>query len=799
MYKAYIYLFCLIMLFAVNKLYSQKAEVIGKQGDSSGPFKVTGRILDSKTHEGLIGANIYSKSRRIGTTTNTEGWFQLFLREGRQNMQVSFIGYHLKEMVLDIKSEGYFEVFLDEDLVQLGEVIIRSDAEDINIKGVTIGKAKLSIEDIAALPPFAGEIDVLKSITLLPGITSVGESSSGFNVRGGSADQNLILLGGAPLYNPSHLFGFFTAFNSDVVNDVTIYKGGIPARYGGRGSSVIDINYKSGSMSKWGGKATLGTVSSKLTLEGPIIKEKLSLLVAGRIFYSNWILRSVKDPDINNSAASFNDVNAILNYKLNENNNFRYSFYKSSDDFKFANDTTYLWSNLNHVVEWNHSFNKKLSMNLTGAFSQYDFSIRNESGFSNFDLKSTVLDQSANLRFDYVMNENNIVTMGAESKLVVIDPGTFVPIQSTSSIIPLDIEEEQGVESGAYIQHDINLGDHLGFSYGLRYSDFRYIGEKTVFAYEENTSIKDENIIGFQEYGKNETIEQYNGFEPRLSARWSFRNDASIKAGFNQIYQYIHLISNTSTIAPTDIWKLSDSYIKPKKVTQYSLGFFKNFFQNTLETSLEGFYKEIDNIVEYKDGAQLLLTERLETQLVTGIGKAYGIEVFIKRKQGRLTGWASYTYSRSLRQVVGSYPEELINNGEWFPANYDKPHDVTATGEFKLSNYVKTSSIFTYSTGRPVTYPVAKFNYFGKTIAYFENRNENRAPDYIRIDLSFTFNFNTTRKFLKGDLIFSVYNLLGRKNAFSIFFDDVENAPPQAFKLSVLGEPFPSLSYSVKF
>ena len=799
MNKALLYPVYVILVLAAIEGYPQKAQVIGKPDASSGPFKITGRILDNKTNEHLIGANIFSKSRRIGTTTDTEGWFQLYLQKRRHNLQVSFIGYLPKEMVLDIKGEGYLEIFLDEDLVQLSEVIITSEGEDINIKGVTIGKAKLSIEDIAALPPFAGEVDVLKSITLLPGISTLGESSSGFNVRGGSADQNLILLGGAPLYNPSHLFGFFTAFNSDVIKDVTIYKGGIPARYGGRGSSVIDLNYRSGNMSGWEGKVTLGTVSSKLTVEGPLIKDKLSLLVAGRVFYANWILRSVKDPDISNSAASFNDVNANLNYKLNSNNNLRYSFYRSSDDFKFANDTTFQWNNLNHVVEWNHSFNNRLSMNLSGVISQYDFLIVNEVGFNNFELKSTILDQKASLRYDYIINKNNIVTLGAESKMIRIDPGDFVPLQSTSSITPLDIEEEQAIESGTYLQHDINFGDHIGFSYGLRYSDFRYIGEKTVFSYEKNAPRRDENIIGNQLYGKNETIQQYSGFEPRISVRWSFRNDASIKGGFNQIYQYIHLISNTSTIAPTDIWKLSDIYLKPTKVTQYSLGFFKNFFLNTVETSLEGFYKETDNIIEYKDGAQLLLTERLETQLVSGQGKAYGIEVFVKRKKGRLTGWASYTFSRSLRQVIGPYPEELINNGEWFPSNYDKPHDVTATMEYKLSEYVKTSAIFTYSSGQPVTYPLAKFNYYGTIVAYFENRNENRAPDYMRIDLSFTFNFNTTRKYLKGDLILSVYNLLGRKNVFSIFFDDVENSPPLAFKLSVLGTPFPSLSYSVKF
>jgi len=799
MNKSLKYIICGILLTGSLWGYSQSVINIGKTSDTPGPFRVTGRIFDAKTNEPLVGTNIYTKDRKIGTTANEDGWFQFSLKKGRYGFQISFTGYNTKEVVFNVRGDGNVKITLEQNAVQLGEVVVSSEAEDANVKGVTIGKTKLSIGEIATLPAFAGEIDIIKSLTLLPGISTLGESSSGFNVRGGSSDQNLISLGGATLYNPSHLFGFFTAFNSNVIKDVTIYKGGIPAKYGGRGSSVVDVGLRSGNMSQWGGQATAGTSSSKLLLEGPIIKDKLSVLVAGRVFYVNWLLNSINDPDISSSAASFNDVNAVVNYQINSNNNLRYSYYRSSDDFNFLNDTTYRWSNQNHVLEYNHSFSKRLSMNLRGVISQYEFSIENDKGFNNFKLTSNVLDQSASLRFDYLFSEHNVVTAGVESKLVTIDPGVFTPVLDNSSINPLDIENERGLESGAYLQHDIELGKRIGLSYGLRFSDFRYIGEKTVASYKINTPVAVENIVGRKQYSHNQTITHYNGFEPRVSLRYSFWNNASIKAGFNQIYQYAHLISNTTTIAPTDIWKLSDPFIKPTKVTQYSLGVFKNFFQNALETSVEGFYKQIDDIIEYKDGAKLLLNENLETELLNGQGKAYGVEAFIKKKKGKFTGWASYTFSRSVRQVIGSFPEELINNGEWFPSNYDKPHDFTGTLEYKFNDYVKTSTVMTYSTGQPVTYPVAKFNYLGETVAFFEKRNLNRAPDYMRIDWSLTFRFNARHKIWGGDFVFSVYNLLGRKNTFSIFFDDVPKSPPQAFKFSVLGIPFPSLSYSVKF
>ncbi|MCZ6693341.1 MAG: TonB-dependent receptor, partial [Bacteroidetes bacterium] len=407
--------------------------------------------------------------------------------------------------------------------------------------------------------------------------------------------------------------------------------------------------------------------------------------------------------------------------------------------------------------------------------------------------------QSIGLRLNYTFSENSEAKAGVQIKELNIHPGELTPINASSSIDPLIIQNEKAREMGFYFQHDFDIFTNFRMSYGLRYNIFQYLGANTVNMYDEDLVRITDNIIDQITFGKNEVINQYDGFEPRLAFRWSINDGTSIKLGFNRMYQYIHLITNTASIAPTDIWKLSDTYVKPQIATQYSVGFFKNFNDNSTETSVEVYYKNLDNVLEYKDGAQLILNENLETELLSGDGKAFGIELYAKKTIGRLSGWASYTYSRSLRTVQGAYPEERINQGEEYPSNFDKPHDLTAVMEFNISRNTKFSSIFTYSTGRAVTFPGAKFKYSGREIAYFDTRNESRAPDYHRVDVSLTFKFRSTKKLLQGNWVLSIYNLYGRKNAFYVFFDDVSGKPPQAYKLSVVGIPFPALSYSFKF
>lgn len=777
--------------------FSQKRIIVGTKDDRA-IKEISGRIVDQNTNEALIGVNLYFPELKKGFSSDETGRFYFQLAEGTYLMEVSFVGYKKMDFELLVAGKGNFNIRLTEDLTELGEIIISSRRDDENIKSTDIGKEVLSIGAIASLPAFVGEVDVLKSLTLLPGISSAGEASSGFNVRGGGSDQNLIQLGNGTLYNSAHFFGFFSSFNSELVRDVTIYKGGIPANYGGRASSIVDIQYRDGNYQKWSGKVSAGLISSKFVADGPIVKDKLSLLVGARVSYATWFLKRSRDPNIRNSNISFYDGNAILNYLVSDKSKLTYSYYNSYDNFNFVSDTSINWRNQIHSLLFNTNHNDKLFSSFSIVRSQYDFGINSDFSFTAFDLSSKIIDDGVNGNVEIKFSEENIIKAGFQSKLLRIQPGSLIPL-GTSSLNPFEAEQEKAIESGVFFQHDIALAKPLKLSYGLRYSFYQYLGSHTVFKYAENQQRRTENIIDSIRYGNNKIISNYGGFEPRISLRYAMTPSLSFKIGYNRVYQYIQLISNTTSISPTDIWKLSDSFLEPAVADQFSAGIFKNFANNTIETSVEAYYKQQDNLTEYKDGASLFLNNQLETELLTGRGKAYGLEFYVKKNKGRTRGWVSYTYSRSFRQVVGVYPEETINGGEWFRSNFDKPHDLTAVYELRINPFVDFSSIFTYSTGRPTTYPLGKFRYAGETLAYFENRNTYRLPDYHRLDLSLDVRFNAVRKIFLGEWKFSIYNFYGRNNAYSLFFDDAIGAPPQAYQLAVLADPFLSISYSLKF
>ncbi len=790
--STYILLFA--FAFCSFQMFGQKT--IGSDTGAKGPFKVTISVQDGNDKDPLIGASVLVLETGDGEVTDIKGKAKLTLDKGLYTIEISYLGYETISEEIRVVGNGLARFGLETNSQTIEEIIVSSAASDQNVKNTELGKQVMSIATIEALPPFVGEPDILKSITLLPGVSTVGEASAGFNVRGSNSDQNLILLGGAPLYNPSHLFGFFSAFNTELIQDVSIYKGGIPANYGGRAASIIDLRYKRGSQDKWRGKASLGLISAKVSAGGPVFTEKLTLMLAGRTSYSNWLLNAVNDPNVSNSSASFYDANAIVDYDITDDMSVRYSFYRSSDDFQLASDTAFAWSNQNHTLSFNKSFKGKFLIDLTAIDATYKYSIIDQSPFGSFTLDSKIRDQGLNLGFKYFVSPTHDISIGVQTKRLKIAPGDLVSTNPEFPIDPFSVENEKGVESGIYYQHNFELGKYIGISVGIRYSDFRFLGPNNVPVYDPLLPRSEENIIEFAPYSDGDLIQKYSGWEPRASIRLSIDESTSIKAGYNRMFQYIHLISNTSTIAPTDVWKLSDPYLKPQEVVQYSGGIFKNFRDNTIEASVEVFYKDLKNILDYKDGATLLLNNNLESDLLSGKGRAYGLEVYVEKKHGDFTGWISYTYSRSERKVVGSYPDEIINKGEWYAANYDKPHNFSFVGDYKLGKRTKVSTIFTYSTGRPVTYPAAKFNYFnGTNIAYYDVRNGFRAPDYHRLDLSLTFGFDNEKKWLAGDFVLSVYNVYGRRNAFSVFFDDITGAPPQAFRLSVLGIPFPSLSY----
>jgi hypothetical protein len=785
-----------LFILTLTAASAQQVITVGRETTQPGPFKVTGKITDGASGEPLVGVSVVIEETRAGTYTSEEGNFELqLLPKQKYTLRFSLVGYVSQTISINVLSSGNLSLKLAEDQQLLEGVVITGYDPRQNVKSTDMGKVEMSIATIETLPPFIGEVDIIKSITLLPGVSTVGEASAGFNVRGGGADQNLILIGGAPIYNSSHLFGFFTAFNADVVSGVTLHKGGIPARYGGRSSSILDVKYKKGNFNKFAGKVSLGTISSKATIETPIIKDRVSVVMSGRMSHINWFTKTMKAPSIRTSSASFYDGNILLAANLSEKNTLQYNYYNSSDDFRIESDTTVGWRNEIQSFVWNSAIGNKLTFDLTLYQSKYAFSIFNESGVNDFDLTSSILDQGVNLDWTFKLHEKHKIEFGGQTKLTSINPGELKP-GANSGINPKKIEDERGWETGLYVNYNAELTKNLALSLGMRYDMYDYLGSRTVYEYAPNRPRDERNIVGQRTYAKGETIAQYVGYGPRASLRYAFGENTSVKLGYNVMYQFIHLISNTSTIAPTDVWKLSDLNLEPQRVTQYSAGIFRNWSNNTIETSIEAYYKNFNNIVEYKNGAELVLNEFLETELLNGEGEAYGIEAYIKKNSGRLTGWASYTYSRSLRRVITPFEEEQVNFGNWFPSNFDKPHDFTLVAIYSISRNTSFSANFSYSTGRPVTLPAAKFNYDGYQLAYFEERNGARIPDFHRLDLSLKFKFNSQKKIWGGDWTLSLINAYGQRNPFSVFFDDVYGKPPGAFKLSIVGVPIPSLSYS---
>lgn len=798
--------FILLLLFAqlghfavAQTITPSKREVVGRDIGQLKGIKISGRIIDEITGEALVGATVTVPELNLNRITDNNGSFELVLDRAEYNLQFRYVGYETVEYPITAVGDGRLSIRMIQEDFELDDVVIYGSDPEKNIRSTDMGAITLSMNTMKELPPFMGEVDIVRSLATLPGVSQVGEASSGLNVRGGGVDQNLIQFAGAPIYNPSHMFGLFTAFNADVVNDVTLYKAVVPARFGGRSSAILDILPKAGGVSKWGGDLMLSNFSGKLSLNGPIIKDKVSILGGFRVSYINWLLNSLSNPNLNNSQANFYDGNLVINAPISDKNEFTYSYYTSYDDFAFSSDTTISWKNTAHSLQWKSKLSSKLSMEALGFYSLYNYGISNVSGINNFDILSDIKDLGGRIHFGYNFSETNKLTFGGEYKQIQIQPGELIPTGANPETFPQKVQNEAGRESAVHFQHEFELGEKFGFSYGLRYDMYQYLGSRVVRQYAPNKPISDGSAIGETNYGDGEVIQNYGGLGPRASFRYSLNKASSIKLGYNKMYQFIHLISNTATIAPSDVWKLSDNFLEPQIADQYSLGFYNNFKGNIFETSVEVYYKDIQNVVEYKDGANLILQNHLESELIPAEGQAYGVELYVKKNLGRLTGWVSYTYSRSLRRVITPFEEENINNGKWYASNFDKPHDLTLIGNYKVSTNTSVSATFAYSTGRPITFPEAKFDFSGNSLAYFNARNQQRLPDFHRLDLSMNFKLKGQGKFFDGSWTFSVLNVYGRRNPFSIFFDDAEGSPPQAVRLAILGVPLPSLSYAIKF
>ena len=643
-----------------------------------------------------------------------------------------------------------------------------------------------------------GEVDVIRTLQLLPGVTTVGEGAPGFNVRGGNVDQNLVLLDEAPVFSSSHLIGFLSAFNPDAVKNVKLYKGNVPARYGGRLSSVLEVHQKEGNTKQFGLRGGVGLLSSRLLLEGPIQQDKSSFMIAGRRSYGDVLYDFVSDDNI---VLYFYDVNAKANYKIGERNHLYLSGYLGRDVSEEVVDGIFYWGNYTSTLRWNHLFSKKLFSNLTAAYSHYhyrlDFSNSgSEVNLEDIDWRSSIKHYSLRADMTYFSSPESTLDFGVSSTLYGFNPGTLkITKADEPDEVTLQVEEEQAVEVAAYAAHKQEIGNHMTLKYGLRYTAFLNVGERDVFTYENNQPSPDNAITDTLAYRAGELIKFYDGLAPRFSLDYTLNNRATLKASYNRLFQYVQLASNTAAPTPLDIWTPANQYIPPAIADQVALGFFGSFRRNTLEFSSEIYYKHFQDLIDFRNGAELILKETLETELLSGRGRAYGLELMLKKPQGRWTGWLSYTLSRTERQVEG------INNGAFYPANYDKPHDVSLVLNYQLSEKWNASANFVYMTGRPITVPAGRFEYEGIVIPDYTSRNGARTPDYHRADLSFNYEPLQSERRWRSSWSLGVYNLYGRQNPYSVFFRPNENNPgkTEAVQISVFARIIPSITYNFSF
>lgn len=767
---------------------------------------VTGLITDGKTAEPIIGATIQIENILYGAVSNVDGVYKLSVSPGLYTLIITCVGYIRTVQQVRVVSNGNFNVELFEKSVAIEDVIVYGDRLDKNVTGHQMSLLELDIKTIRQLPVVSGGKDIIKGLTMMPGVKSIGEFSSGINVRGGGEDQNLYLINGTPLFNTSHVFGLFSVVNPDMVDKLTLFKGHIPAYYGERVSSVIDIRTRENVPENRKIKGGIGLYDSRLMIELPIIREKVFLNIGGRSSYSDWILNKTNDIDLKNSSASFYDLNGSLNFNLNKNR-FVISAYSSYDDFSFSNEVAYTYGSTAGSIQWNYIINTNLASYFTISYSKYK--VHKDDIINVFTanrVKSAISYTGLRYRIKYSGISNNLIDAGFNAIKYYVQPGRETPLDINSIIQPAEVETEKGVESAFFINDEITLTNFLTLSAGLRISGYAYLGPKTVMTYLPGMSKDSSSVFGQIDYPENKIIKSYFGIEPRLSAKLQFSNNSSLKLSYDRNIQYLSLLSNSSVSTPSDIWKLSDSYIKPLATNQFAIGFYRNFLNNTIESSVEVYYRNLSNIIEYKNGVELEMVNNIETKLINATGKNYGIEFLLKKNTGKFEGWITYTFSRSLRKTTGTYNEEIINNGRFFPSSYDKPHDFTVVANYHVNKRLSFSANFTYSTGRPVTLPEYKYITGDDYVVYFSDKNKYRIPSYHRLDITMRIDESLRiKKKWKGSWSFSILNVYGRKNAYTVFYkkeDPSERNDYNRFslyKLYLIGKPIPSITYNFIF
>ncbi|RNC79791.1 MAG: TonB-dependent receptor [Winogradskyella sp.] len=783
---------CIVILFSFSNSFAQNK------------FTLSGIITDKSTTETLIGVNIIIPELKTGTVTNEYGFYSITLQEGKYEIQISYLGYKTITETVDLTANISLNFNLEESAESLDEIVITEDVEKLNIRKPQMSVNSLSIKTIKQMPVVLGEVDVIKSITLLPGVTNAGEGSSGFNVRGGSADQNLILLDEATIFNSSHLFGFFSVFNPDAIKDIKLYKGGIPAKYGGRVSSVLDIYQKEGNNETFHLNGGIGLVSSRLLAEGPLKKGKGSFLFGGRSSYAHLFLPLF---DLDN-IAYFYDLNTKLSYRLNEKNSIYLSGYFGRDVFSLSDSFENTYGNTVLNFRWNHLFSDKLFSNLSAIYSDYFYGLELE--FVGFDWESGIT--NFNLKYDlkHYLNDKFKLEYGLNSIYYKFNPGEILPINENSGINPDKLIDKFAFENAAYIDAEHKINDNLSLSYGLRVSNFLRLGQDEINRYQDDNPVifnqqlqvyEKAEPIGTESFSRSDVLKSFTNLEPRASVAYSLNETSSVKASYNRMAQYLHLLSNTSSPTPLDVWTPSGEYIKPQILDQFAIGYFKNFNDDKYSLEVESFYKTIDNRIDYIDGADLIANDAIEQVILNGEARAYGLEILLRKNEGRLKGWLAYTLSKSEQRTPGRTPFETgINNGDWYNTPWDKTHDITLTGSYELNKKWTLNSNFLFQTGIPATFPNGQYQFNGITIPVFEARNSSRLTDYHRLDVSLNYNPNpdSTKKF-KGEWVFSLYNVYNRRNATSITFrENRMTGRNEANRLAIFGI-VPAVTYNFKF
>ncbi len=770
---------------------------------------ITGRVLDGTTQEGVFGAAIYSHRTQTGVTTDENGYFSWRIPTGEHRLRITSMGYEEANYDVLVASAGSAEFQVFERTLELDIHTITARRAEANIASTRMSVMELDAQMLSELPGTMGEQDIIRSFTMLPGIQSMGEFGTGFNVRGGGADQNLLLVEDVPLFNSSHLFGLVSVVNPDMVTNVTLMKAGMPARYGERASSVIDIRKSGSHPERTSLKGGLGLLYSRAHLEAPLLNQRATLSLGMRSSYSNLLLEQMPDIDLMNSKASFYDLSAVLSFPIGQKNTFSLFAYQSQNDFNQAGETDHFYTNRMASFRWNAAFTPSLLSRFTLGTSQYFNRMRELEEFrprQAFELQNAIDYHTAKWDLSYEAGNGFGLDFGLQGVLYEIDPGQIVPMGDESYIQALDLEVETGLELAAYLSSMVELSPTLGLEAGVRLVHFRNLGPSGVFIYDPDQPRFTEHITDTVFYGKGETIWQDTGIEPRISLRYLISSNSSVKLSYNRNHQFINLLTNTSVMTPTDVWKLSDLHTPSLVSNQLAMGYYHNFLDHTLETSFEVYYRSMHNIPEFRQGASLLLNEAPETDLVRARGYNIGGELYIHKKTGRFTGWISYTLSTSRRKTLETHSSHQVNRNTWFPSGFDRPHSLTLNANYHISRRWRFNATFTFNTGRPVTYPELIFDYQGHQAIYYSDRNKYRLPDYHRLDLAVTFGENLRLDAIgKGSWTVSLINVYGRKNPYSVFYKkDIPHADNNyrnysLYKLFIIGRPLPTITYNFSF